>query len=650
MSFSKPVRRVAIVGTGVIGASWAAQYLARGFDVIATDPAPNAEANLRKYVDEAWPALTDIGISPGASRDRLAFTSTMKKALAQADFVQENGPERPDFKIKLFADMDDATPPDSIIASSSSGLTMTVIQSGCKRPERCVIGHPFNPPHIIPLVEVVGGAKTSSEAIQQAMAFYASIGKKPIYLRKEFPGHVANRLQAALYREVLYLIQQGVLTVAEADDAVSYGPGLRWGVMGPSLLWHLGGGPGGIQHFMEHLMDPLTGLMKALGNPEVTDELKQTIIEGVLQEAGSRSVDQLAQEENEALVGLLKLRAKNGEAAVASKTTVRTKEPTVSKSSRGGSNGKTALERIFFLDVSGGRVASLNLDGSDLKVIIDGLNRIPDGIAVDVEAGYVYWTNMGNPSANDGSIECVDLDGDNRKTIIPEGATFTPKQLTLDKKGGKLYWSDREGMRVMRANLDGSNIETLVESGHTDRDRRDQRNWCVGIAVDTERGKIYWTQKGSDNAGQGRILRANLEIPKGETPANRTDIELLFAGLPEPIDLDLDLNNRMIYWTDRGNPPLGNTVSRAPMEGQFKNGKEQEILITDLMEGIGLSLDLEGGRMFFGDLAGSIYSAKLDGSEKKTLLVAQGNLTGIAYASLALGKLKRRGDGSHLFP
>jgi 3-hydroxyacyl-CoA dehydrogenase len=309
MALDKSVRRITIVGTGVIGASWAAQYLARGFDVLATDPAPNAEAKLRQYVDEAWPALIDIGLSPGAARERLAFTPNMKEALSKADFVQENGPERPDFKTKLFADMDDATPPDSIIASSSSGLTMTVIQSACKRPERCVIGHPFNPPHIIPLVEVVGGARTSPEVIQQAMAFYGSIGKKPIYLRKELPGHVANRLQAALYREVLYLIQQGVLSVAEADDAVSYGPGLRWGVMGPSLLWHLGGGPGGIQHFMEHLMDPLTGLMKALGNPEVTDELKQTIIEGVLHEAGNRSVEQLANEENKILLGLLALRA-----------------------------------------------------------------------------------------------------------------------------------------------------------------------------------------------------------------------------------------------------------------------------------------------------------------------------------------------------
>ncbi len=637
MSFNKPVRRIAIVGTGVIGASWAAQYLARGFDVIATDPAPNAEANLRKYVEEAWPALTDIGLAPGASCDRLAFASTMNKALAQADFVQENGPERPDFKIKLFADIDDATPPDSIIASSSSGLTMTVIQSNCKRPERCVIGHPFNPPHIIPLVEVVGGAKTSPDAIQQAIAFYASIGKKPIYLRKEFPGHVANRLQAALYREILYLIQQGVLSVSEADDAVSYGPGLRWGVIGQSLQWHLGGGPGGIQHFMEHLMDPLTGLMKALGSPEVTNELKQTIIEGVLQEAGTRSVDQLAQEENETLVGLLKLRAKIGEAQVASQTTV----GRVSKSSRRGSENNGASDRIFFLDVSGGRLVSVNTDGSDLEVIVNGLKRIPDGIEVDVETGYIYWTNMGNPAANDGSIERVDLDGQNRKTIIPQGATFTPKQLKLDKKGGKLYWSDREGMRVMGANLDGSNIETLVETGQGEGDRRDQRNWCVGIAVDPEGGKIYWTQKGADNAGEGRIFCASLAVPKGETAANRTDIKLLFAGLPEPIDLDLDLNNRMIYWTDRGNPPRGNTVSRAPINSESKYGKEQEIVISGLMEGIGLALDLEGGRMFFSDLAGSVYSAKLDGSEKKTLLIAQGNLTGVAYA----GPLRRSTSG-----
>src|SRR6201985_1770599 len=281
MSFDKPIRRIAIVGTGVIGASWAAEYLARGFDVVATDPAPNAETNLRKYVDEAWVQLEEIGPSPGASRDRLSFTKDMKQALAKADLVQENGPERPDFKIKLFAEMDEVTPVDSLIASSSSGITPSVMQSACTHAERILVGHPFNPPHIIPLVEVVGGTKTSPQAIGRAMAFYAAIGKKPIHLHKELPGHVGNRLQAALYKEIMYLIQQGVLSVSDADDAVSYGSGLRWGVMGPSLQWHLGGGPGGIKHFMEHLMPGLEVIIKSLGTPDITNELKQTIVDGV---------------------------------------------------------------------------------------------------------------------------------------------------------------------------------------------------------------------------------------------------------------------------------------------------------------------------------------------------------------------------------
>ena len=312
MALNKEIRRIAIVGTGVIGASWAAQYLARGFDVVATDPAPNAETNLRKYVDDAWKVLTRIGLSPGASRDRLSFTTDMKVALSNADFVQENGPERPDFKIKLYADMDVITPVDSLIASSSSSLTMSVVQSKCVHPERCVIGHPFNPPHVIPLVEVVGGAKTSPEAVQRAMVFYTSIGKKAIHLRKEVPGHVANRLQSALYREVLYLIEQGVLSVADADDAVSWGPGLRWGVMGPSLQFHLGGGAGGMKHFMEHLLPVMSqGLWQALGTPAITPQLQKTLIEGVQQQAGNRSVQELADNENEVLVGLLRLRAQH---------------------------------------------------------------------------------------------------------------------------------------------------------------------------------------------------------------------------------------------------------------------------------------------------------------------------------------------------
>jgi DNA-binding beta-propeller fold protein YncE len=289
---------------------------------------------------------------------------------------------------------------------------------------------------------------------------------------------------------------------------------------------------------------------------------------------------------------------------------------------------------LFFLDLGGGRVLSVNPDGSDLKTLVSEGRKLPDGIAVDVAAGYIYWTNMGNPNANDGSIDRADLDGGNLTEIVPPGGTFTPKQLQLDKQNGKLYWSDREGMRVMRSNVDGSDVETLVETGHGEADRRDARNWCVGIAVDSEAEKVYWTQKGNDNAGEGRIFRANLEIPKDQSAANRRDIELLFDGLPEPIDLDIDPVNRVMYWTDRGDPPRGNTVNRAPMDAEPGDRKDPEIVFTHLMEGIGLTLDLKSGRMFLTDFGGSVYAANLDGSNKKTLLVAEGNLTGIAYAEL----------------
>ena len=293
-----------------------------------------------------------------------------------------------------------------------------------------------------------------------------------------------------------------------------------------------------------------------------------------------------------------------------------------------------AVGRLFFLEASGGRIHSVNADGSDRKVILSGA-RVPDGVVVDLEAGHIYWTNMGVPSKNDGSIERVDLDGQNRVTIIAEGKTFTPKQLHLEKKSGKLYWCDREGMRVMRADLDGSKMEVLVDTSNGDaRPGTDLTKWCVGITVDPDRGQIYWTQKGPANAGKGRIFRAKIDIPKGETAANRTDIETLFDGLPEPIDLEVDLKNRFLYWTDRGDAPRGNTVNRASLDADFKNHPAPDILFTHLEEGIGIALDFKGDRMFITDLAGTIYSAKLDGTEKKPLLVAQGNLTGIAYAEI----------------
>jgi hypothetical protein len=290
-----------------------------------------------------------------------------------------------------------------------------------------------------------------------------------------------------------------------------------------------------------------------------------------------------------------------------------------------------AVERLFVLEVSGGRIHSMSPDGSDRKVIVDGC-PLPDGIAVDKAAGHIYWTNMGTtPSVNDGSIERADLDGRNRKMIVPPGTTFTPKQIQLDKKNGKLYWCDREGMRVMRCNLDGSQIETLVETGRGDADRRDQTRWCVGITLDPERGQIYWTQKGPDNGELGRIFRAGIDLPSGESPDERTDIEVFYDRLPEPIDLELDLETRVLYWTDRGDPPRGNTVNRASIDAK---PQAPEIVLTHLMEGIGIALDIPRKRMFVSDFGGSVYIAGLDGSKERTLLFAQGNLTGVAYAEL----------------
>ncbi|MGW2930840.1 3-hydroxyacyl-CoA dehydrogenase [Streptomyces sp. NPDC001156] len=293
-------------------------------------------------------------------------------------------------------------------------------------------------------------------------------------------------------------------------------------------------------------------------------------------------------------------------------------------------------ERLFVLEASSdGRLFSVNPDGSAKKVLVTGC-RIPDGVAVDVVAGHIYWTNMGLPPENDGSIERVDLDGGNRTTIVPSGVTHTPKQLHLEAAGRKLYWGDREGMRVMRCDLDGSHPETLVLAGQGEDDRRDETKWCVGVTVDPVAGHLYWTQKGPSDAGLGRILRAGIDLPAGESPAERGDIEVLFDRLPEPIDLELDLAEHMLYWTDRGDPPRGNTVNRAPTDPRGGR-RTSEILMTHLMEGIGIALDPDGGHMYITDLAGNVYAAGLDGSGQREILILQGNLTGIAHAVLPRG-------------
>src|ERR1700733_5160512 len=313
---NKPIRRIAIIGTGVIGASWTSLFLAKGLEVTATDVAPNAEAALRRFVELAWPALKRLGLASAASQSNLKFTAALTEAVKGADLVQENGPERIDFKKKLYGQLDELLTPDVIIASSSSGLTMSEIQSGAAaHPERCVIAHPFNPPHLVPLVEIVGGAKTSEATMRRAAEFYTSIGQRTVRLNKEMPGHVANRLQAALAREVYYLVAEGVVSAADVDTALSWGPGLRWGIMGNLMLNHLGGGPGGIEHFFQQFTGPMTAWWKTLGSPVLTPEVQKKLIDSVHAEAGSRTIEELEAERDEVLLGLIELRKKAAESS-----------------------------------------------------------------------------------------------------------------------------------------------------------------------------------------------------------------------------------------------------------------------------------------------------------------------------------------------
>ncbi|MDQ6214471.1 3-hydroxyacyl-CoA dehydrogenase NAD-binding domain-containing protein [Achromobacter insolitus] len=301
------IRRVAIVGAGTIGASWAALFLARGLEVVVSDPAPDAESLTRARVQAAWPVLAELGhVLPGASADALRFEPELEAALAGADFVQENAPEREDFKTNLFARMDAVLPPHVIVASSSSGLIMSRLQSQCRHASRFVIGHPFNPPHLIPLVEVVGGEQTSADTIDRCIAFYRSLGKYPIRLNKEVPGHIANRLQAALWREAIHLAAENVASVADIDAAVSQGPGLRWALFGPHMTFNLGGGAGGLANFMDHLLGPVQTWWDDLGAPHVTPELQQRLIAGVNAEAGTRSIADLVQARDAQLTALLK--------------------------------------------------------------------------------------------------------------------------------------------------------------------------------------------------------------------------------------------------------------------------------------------------------------------------------------------------------
>jgi carnitine 3-dehydrogenase len=298
------IRRLALVGGGVIGSGWAARALAHGLDVIATDPAPGAEGKMRAAVENAWPALQRVGLKAGADMKRLTFVKSVEEAVAQADFIQESAPEREDLKRKLHAQMDVAAKPDVVIASSSSGLLPSRFQADCKHPERVVVGHPFNPVYLLPLVEVLGGDKTSPEAIDRAMSFYRSIGMHALKVRTEVPGYIADRLQEALWREALHMVSEGVATTSEIDDSIRFGPGLRWSFFGTCLIFHMAGGDEGMKHMLAQFGPALELPWTKLKAPKLTEELTQRMVEGTQAQASGKSVKELERFRDDCLIAV----------------------------------------------------------------------------------------------------------------------------------------------------------------------------------------------------------------------------------------------------------------------------------------------------------------------------------------------------------
>jgi carnitine 3-dehydrogenase len=305
MAIIADVSRIAIIGAGTIGASWSALCLARGLDVTAYDPAPGREHWLRQFIDRAWPTLETLGLAEGASRDRLRFEADLGRACVGVQFLQENAPENEAMKIDLLSQVEQVLAADVTIASSSSALLISRLQKGAKHPERIVLGHPFNPPHIVPLVEVVGGSLTSPATIQKAFDFYMGLGKTPVVLTKEINGHIANRIQAAVFREAVHLLAEGVATLGDIDAAVSNGPGLRWALIGPFLTYHLAGGQGGMEAFFNHFAEMQQVLWRDLGAPALTDALQKRIIDDMASQVAGRTVDVLTADRDARLIAVL---------------------------------------------------------------------------------------------------------------------------------------------------------------------------------------------------------------------------------------------------------------------------------------------------------------------------------------------------------
>lgn len=603
-------RQVAVLGGGVLGRRIAASWVAAGYKVTLCDlneEQRNAATHYIEHSREEFSAIT------GDKRKHAKFTTTksMETAVKDAWLVVEALPEKLDLKISMMGQLDQHAPHDCILASNSSSYKSRLMldKVNPSRRHRVCNMHYYMPPG-----NNVCELMTCGETTENVLAFLKSkledAGMTPAVARKESTGFIFNRLWAAVKRETLLIMAEGVSEPKEIDKLFQ-------------------------TMFKDNPVGPC-GMMDAVGLDTVA-----FIEDNYVQE---RHLDSTARDWlQKNFVDKGKLGAKSGKGGLYPPG-----ETTKSSKEDGGHHDNLAAPRLYFLDIglgsnvtdlskatTSGKIMTASADGSNVRELVGG-QSMPDGIDVSIASGKLFWTNMGkSPSGNDGSIMSANLDGSNVQTIIPEGQVHTPKQIKIDHDNKKLYFCDREGLRIHRCNFDGSEHEIIVKTGeHETQDIEDQSRWCVGIAVDPKAGKFYWSQKGPSKAGKGRIFRANMAMQKGSTAASRKDTELLFDKLPEPIDLEFEPERQKLYWTDRGEYPLGNTLNSAYVGSGSVEGSHVNTLARHFHEAIGLKIDSVNQHIYITDLGGTVYRFNIDGNDKKKIYETDSAYSGIALAHL----------------
>ncbi|KAJ7160409.1 3-hydroxyacyl-CoA dehydrogenase-like protein [Mycena filopes] len=589
MTYKRPVslegKPFVVLGAGTLGRRIAMMWLTQGEIVHLFDPSEKALADASQYIRENLEEVISMHV-PKGKPGALAVFQDRPEAIKNAWIVVEVVPEILPLKISLLGELDAILPEDCILASNSSSYTGSEMFEKIKNRARFVNTHYYMPPQLLPL-EIMPNPHTDPAVVELLLAEAPRHGLRTYHVRKESVGLLFNRIWAAIKRESLYVVAEGVAGPAEVDGMMKDVLGMNRGVF--EMLD--GVGLDVALDIEKHYAQVRVGQIP----PEPAALLQTMVDAGTLGvKTGKGFYDHPAH------------------APIAEK------------------------DHIVFLDIVKGEIRSLAIDGREGKTLVTGLTSRPDGVQIDERPGkgHIYWTNMGT-GANDGFLSRSKIDGSEVTTIVPPGATHTPKQLVLDTEREYLYWCDREGGKIQRCKLDGSQLETLYISASTADQHKDQRTWCVGITLDTKGQLLYWTQKGGSKAWSGRVFRANIDPPSGSDPANRPDIEILFDGLPEPIDLEY--HDGFLYWTDRGDPPFGNSLNRAdvsaPLAANAKpRGPSKELIIADhFHETIGLSVDPVGKKIYVSDLLGSLWVTELDGSHKVAILRDSGNFTGITF-------------------